>query len=85
MNIEIRDEQLAARIHRQLQLTGSESIEAVLLHLLDTQEEQDRWLLENRNLINEKIGRGIQQLEEGEGIPEAKLDEYLARLKSKPK
>jgi plasmid stabilization system protein ParE len=27
--------------------TGSASLEEVLLHLLETQEEQDRWLLEN--------------------------------------
>jgi hypothetical protein len=48
MNIEIRDESLAARIQKQLRATGSQSMEEVLLHLLETQEEQDRWLLENR-------------------------------------
>jgi hypothetical protein len=30
----------------------------VLLHLLETQEEQDRWLAENRDAIDAKIRRG---------------------------
>jgi hypothetical protein len=41
----------------------------VLLRLPDTQEEQDRWLLENWEEINAKIRRGIDQLDRGEGIP----------------
>jgi hypothetical protein len=55
-----------------------------LLRLLETQEEQDRWLLENKNAINVKIRRGIDQLDGGEGIPEDQLDAYLAKLKAKP-
>lgn len=82
MTIEIRDASLEARIRRQLQATGSGSVEEVLIHLLDTQEEQDRWLLENRAEINAKIRRGIAQLDRGEGIPEDKLDVYLAKLKA---
>jgi hypothetical protein len=70
MNIEIRDAELEARIQKQLQATGSGSVEEVLLHLLETQEEQDRWLAENREVINVKIRRGIEQLDRGEGIPE---------------
>lgn len=42
MNIEIRDSALEARIKKQLRVTGEE----VLLRLLETQEEQDRWLSE---------------------------------------
>ena len=83
MTIEIRDPSLEARIQKQLQATGSRNVEEVLLRLLDTQEEQDRWLLENRELNNAKIRRGIGQLDRGEGIPEDRLDVYLARLKSK--
>ena len=84
MNIEIRDAELEARIQKQLQATGSGSVEEVLLHLLETQEEQDRWLLENREATNAKIRRGIEQLDRGEGIPDDRLDAYLARLKAKP-
>ena len=83
MNIEIRDAALEARIQKQLQTTGSRSVEEVLLRLLETQEEQDRWLLENREMINAKIKRGIDQLDRGEGIPEDRLDAYLADLKAK--
>jgi hypothetical protein len=83
MNIEIRDAALEARIQKQLQATGSASVEEVLLRLLETQEEQDRWVLENREAINAKIKRGIDQLDRGEGIPEDQLDAYLTDLKAR--
>jgi hypothetical protein len=85
MTIEIRDASLEARIQKQLHATSSGSAEEVLLRLLDTQEEQDRWLLENREEINAKIRRGIAQLDRGEGIPEDQLEPYLAKLKAQPK
>jgi len=84
MNIEIRDAALEARIQKQIQATGSTSVEEVLLRLLETQEEQDRWLLENKEAINAKIRRCMDQLDRGEGIPEDQLDSYLANLKSQP-
>ena len=84
MNIEIRDRALEARIQRQMQATGSGSAEEVLLRPLETQEEQDRWLLENRELNDGKIRRGIEQLDRGEGISEDRLGAYLAALKAKP-
>ena len=74
MNIEIRDPALEGRIQRQLRAIGSGSVEEVLLRLLETQEEQDRWLLENRETNNVKIRRGIEQLDRQEGIPEDRLD-----------
>ena len=84
MKIEIHDATLEARIKKQLQATGSASVEEVLLRLLETQEEQDRWLAENREAINAKIRRGVVQLDRGQGIPEDQLDSYLANLKAKP-
>jgi len=84
MTIEIRDAKLEARIKKQLQATGSSTVEEVLLRLLETQEEQDRWLSENREAINAKIKRGIEQLDRGEGIPEDQLGAHLSRLKAKP-
>ena len=57
MNIEIHDAALEARIQRQIQATGAANAEEALLRLLETQEEQDRWLLENKNAINAKIRR----------------------------
>ena len=84
MNIEIRDTDLEARIHRQIRVKGASSAEEALRLLLETQEEQDRWLLENKDAINAKIRRGIDQLGRGEGIPEDKLDTHLAKLKAQP-
>lgn len=84
MSIEIRDAALEARIQKQLQATGSSSIEEVLTRLLETQEEQDRWLMGNRDQINAKIRRGIAQLDRGERIPEDQLDAYLTKLKAQP-
>lgn len=84
MNIEIRDAALEARIQKQLQATGARSIEELLVHLLETQEEQDRWLLENRDSVNAKISRGVEQLNRGEGIPEDQLDAHLAKLGKVP-
>jgi len=84
MNIEIRDAALQARIQKQLQATRAASVEEVLLRLLETQEEQDRWLSENREAIGAKIKRGIEQLNHGEGIPENQLDAHLSKLKAKP-
>jgi hypothetical protein len=78
MNIEIRDSTLEARIQRQIQGTGAASAEEALLHLLETQEEQDRWLLENKAGINARIKRGIDQLNRGEGIPEDQMTHTLA-------
>lgn len=83
MKIEIRDPELAARIEKQRRTSDSENIEDVLRRLLETQEEQDRWLLENRDAINAKIRRGIEQLDRGEGIPEEQIDAHLAKLKAK--
>ena len=82
MSIEIRDAALEATIQKQLRATSSGSVEEVLLHLLDTQEEQDRWLLENHEAINAKIRRGIDQLNRREGIPEDQLDAHVAKLKN---
>ena len=78
MNIEIRDAALQARIQKQVEATGSGSVEEVLLRLLETQEEQDRWLLGNRDAINTQIRQSLDQLDRDEGIPEDRLDSYLA-------
>ena len=83
MHIEIHDTAVEARIRKQIQATGAATAEEALLHLLETQEEQDRWLMENQSGINAKIWRGIAQLERGEGIPEDQLDAYLTEQKSK--
>jgi hypothetical protein len=82
VNIEIRDPALEARLRKRLEATGSGSVEELLLRLLETQEEQDRWLLENRDTINTKIRRGIEQLDRGDVIRDDQLTADLAKLKS---
>jgi hypothetical protein len=82
MHIDIQDPALEARLQKQIQATGAGSVEEVLNHLLQTQEEEDRWLLENRESINGKIRRGIEQLDRGEGIPEDKIRKDLERRKA---
>jgi hypothetical protein len=84
MHIDIRNPTLEARMRRQIQATGAASPEEALLHLLETQEEQDRWPMENRETINAKIQRGLAQLDLGEGIPEDQLDAFLAEQKTQP-
>lgn len=83
MNIEIRDPSLQARLQKQVASTASGSIEETLSRLLETQEEQDRWLADNRAAINDKIKRGIEQLNRGEGIAEDQLESHLAKLKAR--
>jgi predicted transcriptional regulator len=83
MKLEIRDAALEARLQKQLKSTGSRSVEELLLHLLETQEEQDRWLSDNREAVNAKIRRGIEQLDRGEGIPDNELEAHLTKLKAK--
>ena len=83
MKIEISDAALQARLQKQLEASGSASAEGLLARLLETQEEQDRWLLDNRQAIEAKIQRGIAQLDGGAGIPERQLDVRLKTLKTK--
>jgi hypothetical protein len=73
MKVEFRYAALEAMIEKQRRATGSVSVDDVLLRLLETQEEQDRWLSENRDTLNAKIRRGIGQLDRGQGIPKEHL------------
>ena len=75
---------MEARIRRQIQATGAGNAEEALLHLLETQEEQERWLLENRGAISAKIRRGLDQLDQGAGIPEDQVEAHLEALKAHP-
>ena len=83
MIIQIQNPALEARLQERMQTTGATSLEEAIARLRHTQEEQDRWLVENREVINAKIKRGIEQLDRGEGIPEGQLDAHLAKLKKR--
>jgi Arc/MetJ-type ribon-helix-helix transcriptional regulator len=49
---------------------------------LEMLRSQQAWLLANREAVDTTIRQGIAELDRGEGIPEAQLDTYLARLKA---
>ena len=85
MIIEIHDTALEARFQQQMKATGAASPEEALMRLLDTQEELDRWLLDNRdsiNAFNAKVRRGMEQLDRGEGIAEDVAKERLQQRKA---
>ena len=50
---------------------------------MSRKKELDRWLIESRDAINEKICRGLHQLDRREVIPEDELDAFLKKLKDK--
>ncbi|HEY7352176.1 MAG TPA: hypothetical protein VH596_05360 [Terriglobales bacterium] len=69
-------------MQKQVETTASGSVEEALLRLLQTQEEQDRWLAENQQTIDRNIKHGLDELDRGEGIPETRLRSYLGKLKA---
>jgi Arc/MetJ-type ribon-helix-helix transcriptional regulator len=54
----------------------------VIDRALEVLRGQDEWLAADRQSIDAKIRRGIEELERGEGIPEEALDAHLERLKT---
>jgi putative addiction module CopG family antidote len=81
MTIELNPEQ-ESRIAESLRSGAYSSTDEVIDRALEVLRERDEWLVANRQAIEQKIHRGIEQLERGEGIPEDELDAYLARLKA---
>lgn len=55
---------------------------AVIGRALEVLSVEDEWLRVNRAALDEKIGRGLAQLERGEGIPG---DEARTRLQERKK
>jgi Arc/MetJ-type ribon-helix-helix transcriptional regulator len=83
MPIQLKPEQ-EHRIEEALRSGAYGSQEEVIDRALDALHAQDEWLTANRQAIDAKIRTGIQELEQGEGIPEEDLDEYLVHLKAQP-
>ena len=78
MAIEINRPEIEALIRQRLQSGAFESAEDVLFDALEIQSEREVWLQENQEVINSKIGRGLAQLDRGEGIPGDQLRTRLA-------
>lgn len=56
----------------------------VIDRALEVLHAHDQWLTANRQAIDAKIRRGVEELDRGEGIPEDESDAHLERLKAQP-
>ena len=55
-------------VQKRLQSGAFRSVEEVIHDALASQDAETVWLVENKEAINEKIARGIAQLDRGEGV-----------------
>jgi antitoxin ParD1/3/4 len=78
MTIEITRPEIETLIQQRLQSGAFESVEDVLIDALEAQKEYEVWLQENKDAIEQKIERGLAQLDRGEGIPGDQLRTRLA-------
>jgi predicted transcriptional regulator len=75
----------------QLASERGRDTEALVVEAVERMVNYDDWFIRevekgiaaDREAINAKIKRGIDQLDRGEGIPEERLDTYLANLKTR--
>ena len=81
MIIELKPEQ-EHRIAEALSSGAYESADDVIDRALEVLHERDEWLMANRQVVDAKIRRGIEELNWEEGIPEDELDAHLRRLKA---
>jgi Arc/MetJ-type ribon-helix-helix transcriptional regulator len=58
------------------------SPEEVIERALEVLRSEDEWLAQNEEAINQKIGRGIAQLDRGEGISGEELSVRMERRKA---
>ena len=83
MTIQLKPEQ-EHRIAEAVRSGAYQSPDDVIDRALEVLQERDEWLMANRQAVNAKIRRGIEELKRGEGIPEDELDAHLERLKVEP-
>jgi len=81
MTIELKPEQ-EHRIAEAVRTGAYQNPGDVIDRALEVLRERDAWLAANREAIDAKIRRGIDELNRGEGIPEDELDAHLERLKA---
>ena len=82
MTIEITRPEIESLIEQRLHSGAFESVEDVLIDALEAQEEREVWLQKNNEAIQQKIERGLAQLDRGEGIPGDQLRARLAADKA---
>lgn len=81
MTIQLKPEQ-EHRIAEALRSGAYQSPDEVIERALEILHERDEWLMANRQAVDAKIRKGIEELSRGEGIPEDKLDAHLENLKA---
>ena len=81
MTIQLKPEQ-EHRIAEAVRSGAYQSPDEVIERALEVLHERDEWLLANRQAVDAKIRRGLEELDRGEGIPEDKLDAHLKALKA---
>jgi len=81
MTIILRPEHEKA-IADAIQSGAYQSPEEVIERALEVLRSEDEWLAQNAEAINEKIERGIAQLDRGEGISGAELGARLGKRKA---
>jgi Arc/MetJ-type ribon-helix-helix transcriptional regulator len=84
MTIQLKPEQ-ELRIAEAVRSGAYQSPDDVIERALEVLHERDEWLLANRQAVDAKIRRGIEELDRGQGIPEDKLDAHLKTLKAQSK
>jgi putative addiction module CopG family antidote len=83
LTIQLKPEQ-EHRIAEAVRSGAYRSPSDVIDRALEVLREQDEWLMANRQAVDAKIRKGLEELNRGEGIPEDKLDAHLERLKAQP-
>jgi Arc/MetJ-type ribon-helix-helix transcriptional regulator len=73
MTIELKVEQ-QRRIAEALKSGAYQDAEDVIARALEVLHERDEWLMDNRQAVDAKIRRGIEELNRGEAISEEELE-----------
>ncbi|HZS46213.1 MAG TPA: type II toxin-antitoxin system ParD family antitoxin [Blastocatellia bacterium] len=55
-------------IQRRLQSGAFNSVDDIIHRALESLEADEEWMAQNKESINEKISRGLAQLDRGEGL-----------------
>jgi antitoxin ParD1/3/4 len=69
-------------IQERMQSGAFRTVEEVIHDALASQDAETVWLAENKEAINEKIARGIEQLDRGEGVSGEVARERLKQRKA---
>lgn len=81
MTITLRPEQEKTIAHA-IQSGAYQSPEEVIARALEVLRSEDEWLAQNKEAIDEKIERGLAQIDRGEGISGEELRRRLEKRKA---